>query len=243
MDSVVNQLSDSQSLLQVILEGTIIGQLVLLFLLLLSSLSWAIIILKWVYFRRISQDDARFLSLFREVSLDQAYKQAEDYPDSPSAFLFRRAYQEINQSYRKLSKPQASRGDSVMSILDERLQRVMERSFNEVHAEAEQRLNILASISGVAPYIGLFGTVLGVIDAFQGLGVAGTTSLAAVAPGISEALIATAAGLLAAIPALMAYNYFRNHVRRVSNRVRDFSLELTNRIEWVVYEQLAMAGK
>ena len=119
----------------------------------------------------------------------------------------------------------------------------MERSYNERYAYSEHRLNILASVSGASPYIGLFGTVLGVIAAFQGIGISGITSLAAVAPGISEALIATAAGLLAAISALMAFNHYRNRVRNLGGQMRDFSLELTNRIEWVLYEQLAQSGK
>lgn len=243
MNSFVSQLTSGDSLLQVVLEGTLIGQLVLVFLLLLSSLSWAVIVLKGLQFYRLYKDDERFLEFFRESSLDQAYKQIDLFPQSSAAYIFRRAYQEINQTYRRLQKPNQPRSESIVNLLDERLQRVMERSYNERYAHAEHRLNLLASVSGVSPYIGLFGTVLGVIDAFQGIGISGVTSLAAVAPGISEALIATAAGLLAAIPALMAFNHYRNRVRSHGSQMRDFSLELTNRIEWVLYEQLAQPGK
>jgi len=112
---------------------------------------------------------------------------------------------------------------------------------NDQFALIEKRLNVLATISSAAPFIGLFGTVLGIIRSFQNIGTSGVTSLAAVAPGISEALIATAAGLLAAIPALMAYNHFRNSARKQANDMRDFSMELANRIEWIVHGQLTVA--
>ncbi|MAH64343.1 MAG: flagellar motor protein MotA [SAR324 cluster bacterium] len=243
MNSVLAQLTDGQSLLQVVLEGTLIGQLVLVSLLLLSSLSWAVIILKGLQFYRFQKDDQNFLLLFRESSLDQTYKQIESFPQSSLAYIFRKAYQEINQTYRRLQKPSSQHSEATVGLLNERLQRVMERSYNERYSYSEHRLNILASVSGASPYIGLFGTVLGVIDAFQGIGISGITSLAAVAPGISEALIATAAGLLAAIPALMAFNHYRNRARNLSSQMRDFTLELTNRIEWVLYEQLAQSGK
>ena len=103
----------------------------------------------------------------------------------------------------------------------------------------ENRLNILATISSAAPFVGLFGTVLGIINSFQSIGTTGVTSLAAVAPGISEALVATAAGLLAAIPALMGYNYFRKSGSfTLTNTMRNYGMELTNRFEWIVHGRL-----
>jgi biopolymer transport protein TolQ len=131
----------------------------------------------------------------------------------------------------------------MMPHLNTRLERTMEQCFNEQYTQIENRLNLLATISSAAPFVGLFGTVLGIIDSFQNIGTSGLTSLAAVAPGISEALIATAAGLLAAIPALIAYNLFRNQARSLGNDLRDFSRELSNRIEWILYEQFVMARK
>ena len=118
------------------------------------------------------------------------------------------------------------------------LQRVIEQSINEKYSFIENRLNILATISSAAPFVGLFGTVLGIINSFQSIGTTGVTSLAAVAPGISEALVATAAGLLAAIPALMGYNYFRNQARTLTNTMRNYGMELTNRFEWIVHGRL-----
>ena len=115
---------------------------------------------------------------------------------------------------------------------------MIEKTINERHTFIENRLNVLATISSAAPFIGLFGTVLGIINSFQSIGTTGVTSLASVAPGISEALVATAAGLLAAIPALMAYNYFRNQSRLLTNTMRNFGMEITNRFEWIVNGRL-----
>jgi biopolymer transport protein TolQ len=115
---------------------------------------------------------------------------------------------------------------------------VIEQTVNEKYSFIENRLNILATISSAAPFVGLFGTVLGIINSFQSIGTTGVTSLAAVAPGISEALVATAAGLMAAIPALMGYNYFRNQARVLTNTMRNYGMELTNRFEWIVHGRL-----
>ena len=127
MNSVLAQLTNGQSLLQVVLEGTLIGQLVLVSLLLLSSLSWAVIILKGLQFYRFQKDDKNFLLLFRESSLDQTYKQVESFPQSSLAYIFRKAYQEINQTYRRLQKPSSQHSEATVGLLNERLQRVMER--------------------------------------------------------------------------------------------------------------------
>jgi biopolymer transport protein TolQ len=136
------------------------------------------------------------------------------------------------------SSTDISESNSMLPYLSKQLQRVIEKTINERYSLIEDRLNILATISSAAPFIGLFGTVLGIINSFQSIGTTGVTSLASVAPGISEALVATAAGLLAAIPALMAYNYFRNHARLLSNTMRNFGMELTNRFEWIVNGRL-----
>ncbi|MFI5400658.1 MAG: MotA/TolQ/ExbB proton channel family protein, partial [SAR324 cluster bacterium] len=111
------------------------------------------------------------------------------------------------------------------------LGRTLERIYNQQTQLLERRLPVLATVSSSAPYVGLFGTVLGVIAAFRDIGVSGVTSLAVVAPGISEALVATAAGLATAIPALIAYNSFRNRVRDVSASMKNFALDITNRME------------
>ena len=170
-----------------------------------------------------------------------------------SAMLLRRSVRarrwhscsQVETTIRRLRNRQGLEhfATTMMPHLNTRLERTMEQCFNEQYTQIENRLNLLATISSAAPFVGLFGTVLGIIDSFQNIGTSGLTSLAAVAPGISEALIATAAGLLAAIPALIAYNLFRNQARSLGNDLRDFSRELSNRIEWILYEQFVMARK
>ena len=136
------------------------------------------------------------------------------------------------------STPDITENTSMLPHLSQQLQRVIEQTINERYAFIENRLSILATISSAAPFIGLFGTVLGIINSFQSIGTSGVTSLASVAPGISEALVATAAGLLAAIPALMAYNYFRNQTRILANTMRNYWMELTNSFDCIVHGPL-----
>ena len=156
--------------------------------------------------------------------------------------MYRLAFEEmVRVSQRIQRNPDQTVSGSMLPYISTQFERVMERAFNDQYALIEKRLNVLATISSAAPFIGLFGTVLGIIRSFQNIGTSGVTSLAAVAPGISEALIATAAGLLAAIPALMAYNHFRNSARKQANDMRDFSMELANRIEWIAHGQLTVA--
>ncbi len=236
MQAIVN-LFDEKGIIGLVLQGSGITYLVLITLLVMSSTSWAIIILKWIQLRRLSGENEEFLQIFhKEKKLEQIYNLAHQFQHSPFARIFEACYQEIT-SFRDRVKEQQIKYRSTKEILDRlnlRLSRTSDRSINRQYGLLNHRLNPLASISSSAPFIGLFGTVLGIIDAFQGIGVSGVTSLAVVAPGISEALVATAAGLLAAIPALIAYNFFRNVARVQGEAMQNFSLELSNRMEWVV---------
>ncbi len=236
MQSIVG-LFDEKGIFGLILQGSWITHLVLLVLLLMSSISWAIIFLKWFQFRRIASENDKFLEVFhKEAKLEQINNSALQFRFSPLARIFESSYQEI-VNFREKVKNQRTKYRSSKEILDrlnQRLTRISDLNINQQYSLLNQRLSPLASISSAAPFIGLFGTVLGIIDAFQGIGVSGVTSLAVVAPGISEALVATAAGLLAAIPALMAYNYYRHSSRQASDLMQNFSLELSNRMEWVV---------
>ena len=240
-------LQGEQGILSLALGGSIVGLLVLIVLIFMSSLSWAIIVLKWRQFRYVRQQNLAFQVLFRsgENLASVSNVAQEKCPRSPMALMVASAYAEVETTIRRLRKRQGLEhfATTMMPHLNTRLERTMEQCFNEQYTQIENRLNLLATISSAAPFVGLFGTVLGIIDSFQNIGTSGLTSLAAVAPGISEALIATAAGLLAAIPALIAYNLFRNQARSLGNDLRDFSRELSNRIEWILYEQFVMARK
>lgn len=235
--SFFQNLIDDKGILGLVLDSNWITHFILITLLLMSSLSWAIIFLKWIQIRKVTGENDEFVQIFhKETKLEHIYNLAHQFENSSFARIFEANYQEVS-SFREKIKAQQSKYRSSKEILDrlnERLVRTSSRCINLQYSTLERRLSPLASISSSAPFIGLFGTVLGIIDAFQGIGVSGVTSLAVVAPGISEALIATAAGLLAAIPALLGYNFYRSAVRKQSNAMRNFTLELSNRMEWVV---------
>jgi len=225
------------SIVGLVLSGSLIAKLVLLILALMSALSWAVIIIKVIQYNKIRKEDQKFYQIYlNESSLNQVKKVSSNYFYSAFSFIFSATYQEAARMSQRIqrSSPDVSENSSMLPYLSQQLQRVIEKTINERYSFIENRLNILATISSAAPFIGLFGTVLGIINSFQSIGTTGVTSLASVAPGISEALVATAAGLLAAIPALMAYNHFRNQARILTNTMRNFGMELTNRFEWIM---------
>ncbi|HHZ78678.1 MAG TPA: flagellar motor protein MotA [Candidatus Lambdaproteobacteria bacterium] len=224
-----------------VLSGSIIAKLVIFILALMSALSWAVILIKALQYYNIGKENQKFYQIYlNESSLNQIKKVSADFPYSAFASMYSATYQEVARMSQRiqLSAPDITENTSMLPHLSQQLQRVIEQNINERYAFIENRLNILATVSSAAPFIGLFGTVLGIINSFQSIGTTGVTSLASVAPGISEALVATAAGLLAAIPALMAYNSFRNQTRVLANTMRNYGMELTNRFEWIVHGRL-----
>ena len=229
------------SIVGLVLGGSFIAKLVLLILAVMSALSWAVIIIKTLQYFNIRKQDQKFYRVYlNESNLNQIKNISEDYPYSAFSFMFTATYKEAARMIQRIqrSSTDISESNSMLPHLSTQLQRVIEQTINEKYSFIENRLNILATISSAAPFVGLFGTVLGIINSFQSIGTTGVTSLAAVAPGISEALVATAAGLLAAIPALMGYNYFRNQARVLTNNMRNYGMELTNRFEWIVHGRL-----
>ena len=229
------------SIVGLVLGGSFIAKLVLFILAVMSALSWAVIIIKTLQYFNIRKQDQKFYRVYlNESNLNQIKNISEDYPYSAFSFMFTATYKEAARMIQRIqrSSTDISESNSMLPHLSTQLQRVIEQTINEKYSFIENRLNILATISSAAPFVGLFGTVLGIINSFQSIGTTGVTSLAAVAPGISEALVATAAGLLAAIPALMGYNYFRNQARVLTNNMRNYGMELTNRFEWIVHGRL-----
>ncbi len=197
----------------------LVAKAVLLILLVFSVGSWAIIFSKWGLFRRARMQSNRFMRMFRKSErLNDVAAVVDQFKPSPLVAVFEGAYDEL----RKQGTP---------PIRLPALQRATQIASSEELSRLESRLPWLATTGTVTPFIGLFGTVWGIIDAFHGLGTAGSATLRAVAPGISEALITTAAGLFAAIPAVIAYNMFMQHIREFGSRMDDFSLELMNEIE------------
>jgi biopolymer transport protein TolQ len=199
-------------------ESGPVAKLVLLTLLAFSVLSWAIVLSKWSAFGRARVQSGRFARAFRKAQrLQDIAAVSEQFKPSPLVAVFESGYEE----YRK-------QGGTVRITA---IQRAAQIAVSEQMTRLERRLPWLATTGAVAPFIGLFGTVWGIIDAFQGLGTAGAATLRAVAPGISEALITTAAGLFVAIPAVIFYNLLGNQVREFGARMDDFTLELLNGFE------------
>ncbi len=195
-----------------------VAKVVLAILLFFSVLSWSIILGRYSLLRRARVQSARFLRAFRRAQRFQDIAAvAEQFKPSPLVAVFEGGFEEYKRFGQRTT---------VTAV-----QRSMQIAASEELTRFERRLPWLAITAAATPFIGLFGTVWGIIDAFHGLGTAGAATLRAVAPGISEALITTAAGLFAAIPALIAYNLFGNDVREFGKRMDDFSLEMLNAVE------------
>ncbi|HEY4381709.1 MAG TPA: MotA/TolQ/ExbB proton channel family protein [Acidobacteriaceae bacterium] len=195
---------------------------VLVILLLASMFSWAIMLSKWRRFSSARKQSQGFLRAFRKSGrLSEISAVAEKYQPSPLVSVFT----EINDEYQRQS------GGRGMPRNPVALERAAATASSEALTMMESRMTWLATIANGATFVGLFGTVWGIIDAFHGLGVAGTATLRSVAPGISEALITTAAGLFVAIPALIGYNQLTGQLREFAARMDDFGRELLNAIE------------
>ncbi len=195
---------------------------VLVILVIFSVFSWAIIFQKWAMFRKVRISNARFLRAFRKANgLEQVALASEQFRPCPLASVFEFGYEEVARQVK-------ARGTVSNKLA---LERALQLGISEEITRLERNMNWLATTASVTPFIGLFGTVWGIIDAFHGIAMAGSASLRAVAPGISEALVATAMGLAAAIPAAIFYNYFGHVVREMAARMEDFALEFMNASE------------
>jgi biopolymer transport protein TolQ len=204
-------------ILDLVLQTGAVAKTVLLILLAFSVLSWAIILSKWSLLRRARVQSGRFVRAFRKAQrIQDVAAVADQFRPSPLVGVFDNGYEE----YRR----QGGRNG-------EAVKRAMQIANSEELTRFERNLPWLAITAAVTPFVGLFGTVWGIIDAFHGLGTAGAATLRAVAPGISEALITTAAGLAAAIPAVIGYNLIGSSIRDFAARGDDFALEMLNAIE------------
>ncbi len=187
-----------------------------------SLFSWAIILGKWAGFRRARAQSKRFLRAFRKANrLQEIATVSEQFKPSPLVSVFDEVYETYRRQTGGFGPPRNITA----------LERAAQTASSETLTVMEGRLTWLASIGAISPFVGLFGTIMGIVDAFHGLGTEGTATLRAVAPGVSEALITTAAGLLVAIPAVIAYNQFTASCREFAARMDDFARELLNSME------------
>ena len=215
---------------QLLTQGGAIAEIVLVLLLVFSAISWGVILYKFMQFRRASRQTVTFLDVFRKSSkFSEVQAVCRSLPHSPLVGLFQSGYAELNTQLRG-SNPESKNPVAPRPTLKslDAVDRSLLRATTVEMTKLERRLSFLATTASITPFIGLFGTVWGIMDSFQRIGLAGSSSLAVVAPGIAHALIATAAGLFAAIPAVYFYNHFTNRVKHFSAEMDDFSLEFLN---------------
>jgi biopolymer transport protein TolQ len=230
--------TDATSFLNLLSTATPISVGVLLTLLALSIVSWTIILYKLWVFRRSRRHSVNFLDVFRRSNkFSEVQAVCRSLGESPLVGLFQAGYAELTAQLRQANaletaetqapNPKAVANRPTLKSLTAVDRALMRASVVEVN-KLEKRLPFLATTASIAPFVGLFGTVVGIIMAFQGIGATGSTNLSVVAPGIADALIATAAGLVAAIPAVVAYNHLSNRVRLFAAEMDDFAMEFLN---------------
>jgi len=215
--------SATSNVIQMVLNAGPVVKGVMGTLLLFSLISWGIIISKAIQLSRASRNSNDFLdSFWKSRSLANLYAEAGDFGSSPIAQIFRIGYQELGRVHK-------ARLDQRTAM--ENVQRALRRSSAAEGTRLFKYLPFLATCGNAAPFIGLFGTVWGIMDSFHEIGLAGSANLATVAPGISEALVATAVGLAAAIPAVIFFNYFNSWVRELEAEMANFTADFVNILE------------
>jgi biopolymer transport protein TolQ len=216
---------------QILAQISPINYAVILILAAFSIASWAIVVVKLRSFRRAQRQSQTFLDAFRRSQkFSEVQAVCPTLPDSPLVGVFQAGYAELNAQFRVTSgagSPGASPGRPMLKSLDAVDRALIRAATSEIN-KLEQRLTFLATTASITPFIGLFGTVVGIMLTFQRISVQGSTNLTVVGPGISEALLATALGLFAAIPAVYFYNHLTHKVKEVSALMDDFALEFLN---------------
>lgn len=225
----MDKVAINTSPIEAIFQASIVVQLTLLILIGLSIVCWGIAYNKWQRLKKIKTTNEVFLSYFwKSNSLENLYDDLDKFRDSTLAHVFKSAYLEM----KKLadSRPSDSKPEGAKPALTnmDNLERVIRKSIENEMANMESRLTVLATTGSTGPFVGLFGTVWGIMSSFHKIGTTGNASLAVVAPGISEALVATAIGLAAAIPAVVLYNHFISTIRKEEIELNNFSADFLN---------------
>ncbi|MDP2306841.1 MAG: protein TolQ [Pseudomonadota bacterium] len=214
---------DGFSIFALVMEADFIVQSVLFLLLAMSVACWAIILNKYLAVRRASVQSQAFLDAFWKAgALDDIYARLGRYPAAPVGAVFKSGYDEL----KRLTTADAAGGMDLG--LTENIERALRRTANTELNQLERLIPVLATTGSTGPFIGLFGTVWGILRAFQKIGVTGQASIQTVGPDIAHALVATAVGLLAAIPAVMAYNFFNSRIRGIASEMDGFSSDFLN---------------
>jgi biopolymer transport protein TolQ len=228
-------------ILNMIMNAGLMVKFVLLLLLFFSVTSWTIMIIKYRYIKRAYNESAKFTDFFwKSRNLSNAFAKAKQLQGSPIARIFRVGYVELKKLSQSgvpatsdLTKSSESENASLVAGFTgiDNIKRALRRAINAETTRMTRMVPFLATTGNTTPFIGLFGTVWGIMNSFRGIGLKGSASLAVVAPGISEALIATAAGLAVAIPAVIAFNHFMHKIRIIESELQNFSADFLNIIE------------
>lgn len=221
------------SLLSMVLDSGAMVQFVLLLLLCFSVISWAIILMKYRLMRKTKKENDMFLETYMQrTKLSEVFPESKKFKYSTVAEVFRAGYIELGKIGRSKKESSSDEADMHFEVRGiDNVERALNRSCSSETTKLESTLGFLATTGSASPFIGLFGTVWGIMNAFRGIGAKGSATLAVVAPGISEALIATAAGLAAAIPAVIFYNYYLREIRTITLEMDNFASEFLNIIE------------
>jgi biopolymer transport protein TolQ len=223
------------SITNMILHAGPVGQLVMLILLIFSLISWSIVFMKARLFRKVTNDTQEFLEAFwSSAKLSEAYDTAQSHDYSPEAAIFSAGFTELQKINKIRSRKEANHTpetlENQMATMDN-LKRAIRKAESQEMTELGRSLSFLATTGSATPFIGLFGTVWGIMASFHDIGMRGSASLTVVAPGISEALVATAAGLAVAIPAVIFYNFFANKLTDIDGEMQNFSTDFLNLVE------------
>jgi biopolymer transport protein TolQ len=218
-----------------VIDAGFMVKFVMLLLFIFSLVSWSIIIMKHLSYKRARTENALFLDIFwKSKNLADAYKIAKEMPDSPEASIFILGFNELQKLGRGRSRgtKQGAEDTLEMQLASmDNLKRALRKAESTQLSRLGRYLSFLATTGSATPFIGLFGTVWGIMTSFQDIGMRGSASLAVVAPGISEALVATAAGLAVAIPSVIFYNYYSNKLANLENDMQGFSADFLNLVE------------
>ena len=226
-----NVISDSPlSIVELVMQSSLMAKGVLVLLMIFSIVSWAIIVSKFRIYRQAKNEDSRFLETFTKTeNLTHIYNFAKELRMSPLARIFLTGYRELyvfqemaKEERKKRGEPPSTSGESVTPRDLKGISLALNKAINREIERMSRRLEFLATTGSTTPFIGLFGTVWGIMHSFRSIGLQGTASIGGVAPGIAEALIATAAGLVAAIPAVIFFNYFNNKIILFTSVMDDF---------------------
>jgi biopolymer transport protein TolQ len=223
----------------IFLNAGLVVQLVLVLLLFFSIASWAIILVKARYIGRAFKESSLFIDFFwKSRDLSNAFVKAKQLDASPIARIFRMAYLELKKISQSdfspgTASPQSADSQSLRTQFTgtDNIKRALRRAMNTEMTRLTQMVPFLATTGNTTPFIGLFGTVWGIMTSFRSIGLSGSANLAVVAPGISEALVATAAGLAVAIPAVIAFNYFNQKIKVIESELLSFSADFLNIVE------------